>query len=143
MMNVQTCIEAWTSRHPHRFKIGRCTAGSVSFSCASPHAEGTNVVTLGRKLPDDVPVVLTIWVADDASHAFAVHTHEDNYHSPDESPLGESNAGTEITPVALLDEAVSVFCATHGFGKDQLYAEAAPINPAIKITGSEAIVSGN
>ena len=125
MMNVQTSVEAWASRHPHRFSIGRCTAGSVSFSCASPHAEGTSLVTLGRKSPDDVPVILTIWVADDASHAFAVHTHEDNYHSPDESPLGESNAGTEITPVPLLDEAVSVFCATHGFGGNQLSAETA------------------
>ena len=80
------------------------------------------MVTLGRKSPDDVPVILTIWVADDASHAFAVHTHEDNYHSPDELPLGSSNAGTRINPAALLDEAVSAFCATHGFEEDQLCA---------------------
>ena len=122
MMNVQTSVEAWASRYPGRFNIGRCTAGSVSFSCASPHAEGTSLVTLGRRSPDDVPVILTIWVADDASHAFAVHTHEDNYHSPDELPLGSSNAGTRINPAALLDEAVSAFCATHGFEEDQLCA---------------------
>lgn len=126
MMNVQTSIEAWASRHPHRFTIGRCTAGSVSFFCASPHAEGTSLVTLGRKSPDDVPVILTIWVADDARHAFAVHTHEDNYHSPDELSLGATNAGTEINPTELLDEAVSAFCATHGFEEGQLSAEVVP-----------------
>jgi len=80
------------------------------------------LVTLGRKSPDDVPVILTIWVADDASHDFAVHTHEDNYHSPDELPLGDSNAGTEINPAALLDEAVSAFRATYGIEGDQLCA---------------------
>lgn len=122
MMNVQTSIESWASRYPHRFTIGRCTAGSVSFSCVSPHAEGTSLVTLGRRSPDDIPVILTIWVADDASHAFAIHTHEDNYHSPDELPLGSSNTGPRINPAALLDEALSAFCATHGFEQDQLCA---------------------
>lgn len=101
------------------------------------------MVTLGRKLPDDVPVILTIWVADDASYAFAVHTHEDNYHSHDELPLGDSNTGAEINPAALLDEALSAFCATHGFGRNQLSAGTGPHDPATKITDSEAFVSGN
>lgn len=118
-MNIEKTIRDWFETYPNRFKIGRCTAGSISPSCTSPDAEGTSLVTLGRKSPDDVPVILTIWVADDASHAFAVHTDEDNHEYPDESALNQSSDSEEGV-IAILEGAVAAFCERHGLEPNQL-----------------------
>ena len=118
-MNIEKTIRDWVETYPNRFKISRCTAGSVSSSCTSPDAEGTSLVTLGRKSPDDVPVILTIWVAADGTSAFTVHTDEDNHEYPDEFPLNQSSDSEEgIT--AVLEDAVAAFCERYGLKEDLL-----------------------
>ena len=120
-MSIEKTIRDWADRYPDRFKIENCKAQNVGLTLSADMTDldGVSLTTYGSQTPDDVPSILTIWVAGDGTHGFAVHTSEDNHQCPDEIPLSKSSDSEDVV-IEMLEGAVAAFCERYGLNKDVL-----------------------
>jgi hypothetical protein len=122
MNTIKETIIRWADRYPGRFSIRHCKAkdvGSHGMPTGQEDLAGVCLSTSGRKSPDDVPSLLTIWIALDGSLAFRVMTDEDNHHTPDENAF--SNIGSlESGLVTYLEDAVREFLGLYDLAEQDL-----------------------